>query len=89
MNICYVTPRGQTTYESTEEARAAWHDGKEFRIYVFANIITKADSLRLMMSKFTHVRIVFQRKDFHILHIDIELKESGNGVRNIIVDPLH
>jgi hypothetical protein len=75
MNLCYLTPRGATTYESEDEVRAAWNDGKEFRIYVYACIITRADTNRLLKSKFTHVRIVWQRKDFRVMHCDIELKE--------------
>lgn len=75
MNLCYVSPRGATTYETVDEVRAAWADGKEFRIYQYANLISKADTNRLMRAKFTHVRVVWQRKDFRVMHYDIELKE--------------
>ena len=75
MNLCYVTPRGQPTYESIDEVRASWTDGVEFRIYMYATLITKADTNRLMRAKFTHVRIVWQRKDYRVMHHDIELKE--------------
>jgi hypothetical protein len=75
MNPCYITPRGAKTYESVDEVRAAWTDGAEFRIYKFASIITKADTLRLLMAKFTHVRIVWQTKEHRVMHYDIELRE--------------
>lgn len=75
MNPCFLTPRGLKTYETVDEVRAAWNDGAEFRIYVYATLITRADTNRLLRSKFTHVRIVWQRQDFRIMHVDIELKE--------------
>lgn len=75
MNPCFLTPRGIKTYESIDEVRAAWTDGAEFRIYVYGNIITKADTNRLLRAKFTHVRIVWQNLAFRIMHVDIELKE--------------
>lgn len=76
MNLCYVTPRGQKTYESVDEVRAAWTDGHEFRVYLYARIITKADTMRLMMAKFTHVRVVWQNREFVVMHHDIELKQE-------------
>lgn len=75
MNICYLSPRGARTYESVDEVRAAWADGVEFRVYEYAVLITKVDTNRLLKAKFTHVRIVWQRKDFRVMHHDIELKE--------------
>ena len=75
MNPCFLTPRGTKTYESIDEVRAAWTDGAEFRIYMYGNIITKADTNRLLRAKFTHVRIVWQNLAFRIMHVDIELKE--------------
>lgn len=75
MNPCFLTPRGIKTYESIDEVRAAWTDGAEFRIYMYGNIITKAESNRLLRAKFTHVRIVWQTLAFRIMHVDIELKE--------------
>ena len=75
MNPCFLTPRGIKTYESIDEVRAAWTDGAEFRIYVYGNIITKADTNRLLRAKFTHVRIVWQNLAFRVMHVDIELKE--------------
>jgi len=75
MNPCFLTPRGTKTYESIDEVRAAWTDGAEFRIYMYGNIITKAESNRLLRAKFTHVRIVWQTLAFRIMHVDIELKE--------------
>lgn len=79
MNLCYVSPRGAKTYESVDEVRAAWTDGAEFRIYVFATIITKADTNRLLRSKFTHIRFVWQRADLQVMHYDLELKETPDG----------
>lgn len=79
MNPCYVTPRAGKTYESIDEARAAWTDGHEFRIYIYANIITSADTNRLIRAKFTHVRIIWQRADFKVMHTDIELKEINHA----------
>ena len=79
MNPCFLTPRGIKTYESIDEVRAAWTDGAEFRIYVYGNIITKADTNRLLRAKFTHVRIVWQNLAFRIMHVDIELKEILNA----------
>lgn len=75
MNPCFLTPRADKTYESVDEVRAAWTDGAEFRIYMYGNIITKAESNRLLRAKFTHVRIVWQTLAFRIMHVDIELKE--------------
>lgn len=75
MNPCFLTPRGIKTYESIDEVRAAWTDGAEFRIYVYGNIITKADTNRLLRAKFTHVRIVWQNLAFRVMHVDIELRE--------------
>jgi len=75
MNPCFLTPRGTKTYESIDEVRAAWTDGAEFRIYMYGNIITKAETNRLLRAKFTHVRIVWQNKEFRVMHVDIELKE--------------
>lgn len=75
MNPCFLTPRGAKTYESIDEVRAAWTDGVEFRIYMYGNIITKAETNRLLRAKFTHVRIVWQNKEFRVMHVDIELKE--------------
>lgn len=75
MNPCFLTPRADKTYESVDEVRAAWTDGAEFRIYMYGNIITKAETNRLLLAKFTHVRIVWQNKEFRVMHVDIELKE--------------
>lgn len=75
MNPCFLTPRGTKTYESIDEVRAAWTDGAEFRIYMYGNIITRAETNRLLRAKFTHVRIVWQNKEFRVMHVDIELKE--------------
>ncbi len=75
MNPCFLTPRGIKTYESIDEVRATWTDGAEFRVYLYGNIITKAESNRLLRAKFTHVRIVWQNKEFRVMHVDIELKE--------------
>jgi hypothetical protein len=80
MNPCYVTPRGAKTYESVDEVRAAWTDSAEFRIYHYAQIITKADTNRLLRAKFTHVRVVWQNAYHRVMHCDIELKEILNGV---------
>ena len=74
MNPCYVSPRGSTTYEAVDEVRAAWADGKEFRIYQYAVMITVADTNRLLRAKFTHIRFVWQRKDWRVMHYDLELK---------------
>ena len=75
MTPCFITPRAGKTYESVDEVRAAWTDSAEFRIYMYGNIITKADTNRLLRAKFTHVRIVWQRADFRVMHVDIELRE--------------
>ena len=75
MNPCFLTPRAAKTYESADEVRAAWTDGAEFRIYIYANIVSKADTNRLLRAKFTHVRIVWQNKEFRVMHVDIELRE--------------
>jgi hypothetical protein len=75
MNPCFLTPRGTKTYESIDEVRAARTDGAEFRIYMYGNIITRAETNRLLRAKFTHVRIVWQNKEFRVMHVDIELKE--------------
>lgn len=74
MNPCYLTPRGNKTYESQDEVRAAWNDGHEFRIYVYAHIITRAYSMRLMMANFTHVRIIWQNAEHRVFDTLIELK---------------
>ena len=76
MNPCYVSPRGAKTYETVDEVRAAWTDGAEFRIYQYAHIISVTDTNRLLRAKFTHVRIVWQRQDFRVMHHDIELKQT-------------
>lgn len=75
MNPCFLTPRGAKTYESVDEVRAAWNDGAEFRVYIFAHIITIADTNRLLASGFTHAKIVWQRKDLRVMNVEIELKE--------------
>lgn len=75
MNPCFLTPRAGKTYESVDEIRAAWTDGAEFRVYLYGNIVTKADTNRLLRAKFTHVHIICQRADFRIVHVCIELHE--------------
>lgn len=82
MNACYVTPRAGKTYESVDEVRAAWTDGHEFRVYFYGVIISMADTNRLLRSKFTHVRIIWQNKENCIMNCDIELKEVKNGLPN-------
>lgn len=75
MNPCFLTPRADKTYESVDEVRAAWTDGAEFRVYLYGNIVTTADTNRLLRAKFTHARIIWQRADFCVMHVDIELRE--------------
>ena len=75
MNPCFLTPRAGKTYESVDEVRAAWTDGAEFRVYLYGNIVSKDHTNQLLRAKFTHVRIVWQRADFRVMHVDIELRE--------------
>jgi hypothetical protein len=74
MNRCYVTAWSGRIYTQLDEILSDWHDGKEFRIYQYAQPCTLNDVVRLRMAGFTHVCFVWQDSDLRIRHHDLELK---------------
>lgn len=58
--------------ETWEEVEALWNDGKDFKIYngPYTSI---RDKLKMSMAGFTHVLIIWQRKDLSVDHRALEL----------------
>lgn len=74
-NPCWVTQTDGRDAETREAIEADFAAGKPFRVYQYATIVTVGHAQRLMMSGFTHLRVVFQRKDLSVSALDIDLKK--------------
>lgn len=72
-NPCFLyVPQG-TSY-TLEEIRDMWHRGETFKVYRYGYEVTVASSLKLRMSQFTHVKIVFTLPDGEATFFEEELK---------------
>ena len=59
--------------KTPDEILANWHDGKDFKIYQ-GSYTSIRDSLKMRMSGFTHVKVIYQNADGKIVDHNIELK---------------
>lgn len=72
MNPAFVTTHDGRRLRNVDEALHDWHAGKPFRLYLYGPV-TIHDSVRLLMSKFTHVRFLWQDENFVVHHHDLEI----------------
>lgn len=74
MNPMFVTIAPYAPAAKTpEEILANWHDGKDFKIYQ-GPYTSIRDQLKMRMSGFTHVKVIYHDRDMQVKHLDIELK---------------
>lgn len=73
MNRVYLTAAPGTSYAERDVALADWHGGKPFKIYQHG-LCSRADTMRLILSGFTHACFVWQDRDLVAQHHDLELK---------------
>ena len=75
MSYLYVTQPGTRLRTAPAEIIHDWSIGLEFRVYRFANKVTKAASHHLIAAGFTHVRVVWQRPDLSVTSTDIDISQ--------------
>jgi hypothetical protein len=59
MNTFFAKVKGKKVYTSTEEVLHDWHTGVQFRSHSSELPVTVADELKMKMSGFTHLQIVW------------------------------
>jgi hypothetical protein len=74
VNCALVSTIAGDTYRSKDEVLAHWYSGGEWRLYRHGPI-SVADSTKLRMAGFTHVKFIWQTpEDFVMMTHDLELK---------------
>jgi hypothetical protein len=73
VNPCFVTQTRKPPSTDPQEIQNDWHEGKMFRVYRYQIDISRESTLKLIMSGFTHVIVVYQRADLSVTACAIQL----------------
>lgn len=74
MTTCYVTQIGPYPTTDPKEIEDMWANGTKFRVYRYQTDISKADTLRLRMSGFVSVTVVYLDADMQAKGLVIDLE---------------
>lgn len=73
-NYLFLTGRGFEP-RSAEECMAAWNDGKEWRVYQMATVISVRKFEGIKAAGATHIGFVFQRDDLSVACAFLEVAD--------------